>query len=69
MFDSQDPKAAYLVLINSEGQYSLWPKIKPVPAGWEHTGPEGDKEICLKYIDEMWTDMRPISLQQRMKGD
>lgn len=52
----------YSVLVNAEGQYSLWPARKPVPLGWEPVGFSGDKESCISYVDEHWTDMRPRSL-------
>jgi MbtH protein len=31
----EDPDAEYLVLINDEGQHSLWPVFADVPDGWE----------------------------------
>ena len=57
----------YLVLINHEEQYSLWPSYKPIPAGWEVVGGERTKEECLAYVDEVWTDMRPLSLRKQME--
>lgn len=57
----------FIVLINDEEQYSLWPEWKAVPAGWRSVGPRGSKEECLKYVDEVWTDMRPASLRRRME--
>jgi MbtH protein len=53
----------YIVLVNHEEQYSLWLKETPIPNGWSPTGTEGDKGECLKYVDEVWTDMRPLSLR------
>lgn len=55
----------YGVVVNREGQYSIWPINKIVPNGWSTTGKQGSKETCLAYIDEVWTDMRPHSLQAR----
>ena len=60
--------AIYLVLMNDEGQYSLWPKKKSIPDGWRFVGKEGPKEECSKYVDENWVDMRPISLRKTMDG-
>lgn len=57
----------YLVLINHEEQYSLWPNYKSIPEGWKVVKKESTKEECLAYIDEFWTDMRPLSLRNRMK--
>jgi MbtH protein len=57
----------YLVLINHEEQYSLWPSYKPIPAGWKAIGEERTKNECLAYVDEVWTDMRPLSLRKQME--
>ena len=54
-----DETATFRVLVNDEGQYSLWPDVIPAPEGWTSTGPTGAREVCLKWIDETWTDMRP----------
>lgn len=56
----------YLVLVNHEEQYSLWPSYKPIPAGWRAVDKERTKEECLAYIEEVWTDMRPLSLRKQM---
>jgi len=65
MFDDED-STVYLVLVNDEEQYSLWPKYKSVPKGWRATGQEGPKADCCRYVDEVWTDMRPLSLRRKM---
>jgi MbtH protein len=64
-FDDED--GDYLVLINDEGQYSLWRPFKEVPAGWKAVGPGGARAECLAYIEEHWTDMRPNSLIAQME--
>lgn len=51
------------VVLNDEEQYSIWPAERPVPAGWRTAGHRGDKASCLAFIDEVWTDMRPLSLR------
>lgn len=53
----------YEVVINLEGQYSIWPTNKIVPNGWSAVGKQGAKEDCLAFISEVWTDMRPLSLR------
>lgn len=65
----EDEDGEYLVLVNGEGQYSLWPSFRDVPAGWEAVGPRGKRKECLDYIEEHWTDMRPKSLIEQMSGD
>ncbi len=63
----QQNNTIYLVVINLEEQYSIWPKWKTeIPLGWKTVGKEGSKEECLAYIEEVWTDMRPLSLRQAM---
>jgi MbtH protein len=47
-------------------QYSGWPAYREIPLGWRAVGKEGIKRECLQYIDEVWTDMRPLSLRKRM---
>ncbi|MCE4069260.1 MULTISPECIES: MbtH family protein [Pseudomonas] len=65
-FDRED--AVYKVLVNGEEQYSLWPDYKEVPAGWREAGKQGSKADCLAYVEANWTDMRPLSLRQKMDG-
>ena len=54
------------VVISLEDQYSVWPASKDIPLGWRDGGKEGEKEECLSYIKEVWTDMRPRSLLELM---
>ncbi|MFE0106750.1 MbtH family protein [Streptomyces sp. NPDC059009] len=60
----EDNGAVYYVLINDEGQYSLWPAFAEVPAGWTTLHGAAPRQECLDYIGEHWTDMRPTSLVQ-----
>lgn len=64
-----DEKTDFNVVINHEEQYSIWPTYKEIPAGWRAEGKSGKKAECLAYIDEVWTDMRPLSLRQALNGD
>jgi MbtH protein len=57
----------FRVVVNQEEQYSIWPADKPLPNGWSPTGTEGSKQSCLEYIREVWTDMRPASVRQRLE--
>lgn len=58
----ENTSADYLVLMNEESQYSLWPSFVAVPAGWTSVY-QGKRPSCLDYINGNWTDMRPASLQ------
>ncbi|EFL21156.1 MULTISPECIES: MbtH family protein [Streptomyces] len=64
-----DDNARFQVLRNDEDQYSLWPADLDVPDGWQTVGKEGTKDECSAYVDEVWTDMRPRSLRERMAAD
>ncbi|CAE6737906.1 MbtH family protein [Paraburkholderia nemoris] len=64
-----DENTTFNVVINHEEQYSIWPDYKDVPAGWRLAGKQGKKEECLAWIDQVWTDMRPLSLRQAMDAD
>jgi MbtH protein len=64
----EDPDGTYLVLMNDESQYSLWPTFIDVPVGWRVVHPQDTRQACLDYIDEHWTDMRPQSLIDAMNS-
>jgi len=59
-FENSD--GGYLVLVNDEGQHSLWPLFAPVPDGWKTVFGEAGRQECLDHIETSWTDMRPASL-------
>jgi MbtH protein len=61
-----DDNADYRVLVNHEGQYSIWPVERENPFGWSDGGKSGSKAECLAYIKEVWTDMRPLTLRKSM---
>ncbi|MFI2410887.1 MbtH family protein [Streptomyces sp. NPDC018947] len=62
----EDENGSYLVLVNAEGQHSLWPSFAEVPAGWERVFGEDARQACLDYVERNWTDMRPKSLVEAM---
>jgi MbtH protein len=59
-FENAD--GAYTVLVNDEGQHSLWPDFADVPAGWTAVHGPATRQECLEYVEANWTDMRPKSL-------
>jgi MbtH protein len=67
MFD--DKEREFRAVVNDEEQYSIWPSDRDLPVGWRAVGPVGSRADCLAYIDESWTDMRPLSLRQAMAAD
>jgi MbtH protein len=66
MFEDDD-KTIYRVVINHEEQYSIWPADRENPPGWRDAGKSGTKAVCLAHIDQVWTDMRPLSLRRAME--
>jgi MbtH protein len=56
----------YKVVVNAEEMYSIWPAERENPPGWQDAGRQGPKAECLAYIQEVWTDMRPLSLRKKM---
>lgn len=63
----ENDAGVYHVLINDEGQHSLWPTFIAVPAGWSIVKEASSRAECLQYVEENWTDMRPNSLKEFMK--
>ncbi|MCX4524116.1 MULTISPECIES: MbtH family protein [unclassified Streptomyces] len=61
----EDPQGSFLVLVNEEGQHSLWPSFAEVPAGWRTVFGADTREACLAHVEANWTDLRPKSLIAR----
>ncbi len=66
--DREDTRV-YTVVVNHEEQYSIWFADREIPLGWTEAGVQGSKAECLAHIEEVWTDMRPLSLRQKMDGN
>lgn len=64
-----DEEAIFNVVVNHEEQYSIWPEQREIPLGWKAVGKTGKKAECLAYIEEVWTDMRPLSLRKKMEEE
>ena len=65
MSQADDDTTVYKVVVNHEEQYSIWPADRETPVGWRDAGKSGTRQACLDYIQEVWTDMRPLSLRNR----
>ncbi len=63
----QEDTATYQVVMNHEEQYSIWPADRENAPGWTNAGKSGSRAECLDYIKNVWTDMRPLSLRQKME--
>ncbi len=65
MKQSED-NTIYKVVVNYEEQYSIWPADRENAPGWSDAGFTGTREACLNYINEVWVDMRPLSLRKML---
>lgn len=65
MTNVDDPdRTRYVVVVNHEEQYSIWPQGREIPLGWRAAGFEGAKSECLAHIAQVWTDLRPLSVRR-----
>ncbi|MEM8676655.1 MAG: MbtH family NRPS accessory protein [Cyanobacteria bacterium P01_G01_bin.67] len=64
--NNKEDNKTYKVVINHEEQYSIWLDYQEIPPGWKDIGKRGLKQECLDYIKEVWKDLRPLSLRQKM---
>lgn len=62
------PEPRFTVVVNDEGQYSIWTQGRTLPVGWYDAGFAGTREECLAHVDQVWTDLRPRSLQVALGG-
>ncbi|GGO96014.1 MbtH family protein [Wenjunlia tyrosinilytica] len=60
---SEQSGTPYKVVLNDEKQYSIWLADRPNPPGWRDAGVSGPREDCLSWIEQNWTDMRPLSIR------
>jgi MbtH protein len=66
--DEPEDLTVYDVVLNVEEQYSIWPAHREPPLGWRRAGKRGLKSECLAHIEDVWTDMRPLSLRRQMEA-
>ncbi len=65
---TDEERIQYRVVVNHVEQYSIWFADREIPAGWRAVGVKGTKRECLDYIEEVWTDMRPLSLRKQLEA-
>ena len=66
MNEEKEDTTIYKAVVNHEEQYSIWPIDRANPLGWNDAGKTGTKAECLAFIKDVWIDMRPLSLRQKM---
>jgi len=64
MGDEDDPMHPYTVVVNNEGQYTIWPAWREMPRGWVSAGFEGTQRACLERVKQLWTESGNKSAQQ-----
>jgi MbtH protein len=63
-FNDSESNRTYVVVVNEEEQYSIWPAARDIPGGWKAAPKTGTRDECLAYIKQVWTDMRPLSVRE-----
>lgn len=66
-WDEKEDNRSYVVVMNDEEQYSIWLADLRIPEGWRIAGGTGLKSDCLAEIEQVWVDMRPLSLRKMME--
>jgi MbtH protein len=56
--------SSFVVVVNEEDQYSIWPDGLALPMGWREAGMRGARAECLAFIRDVWTDIRPLSVRR-----
>lgn len=47
----------FLVLVSPTGQYSIWPGVLQVPAGWQVVHGVASRQSCADYVDALRADL------------
>jgi MbtH protein len=66
MADEREDTTPYKVVVNHEEQYAFWPADRENAPGWKDAGKQGTLEECRAFVNQVWTDMRPKSLREKM---
>ena len=43
----------FLVLVSPTGQYSIWPAVLQVPAGWQVVHGIASRQSCVDYVEAL----------------
>ena len=63
----EDENGVYHVLVNDEGQHSLWPSFREVPQGWTIVHKSDSRAACLDYHQQELDRHAAKSLIERME--
>lgn len=59
----------YKVVVNLQGQYSIWPLQRNNPPGWKTVDKSGTEEECMAFIEFTWTHMEPLKVKLESELD
>jgi MbtH protein len=69
MSDENYSAGQFVVVMNDEEQWSIWPAHRAIPAGWIRAGMVGSRGECLEYIEVRWNDIRPRSVRKAIREE
>lgn len=49
-YSPDEDKRVFAVVMNPQGQYSIWPLNIKLPLGWSNVGKTGPRDACLDHI-------------------
>ena len=67
MHEKNEDNRTHKVVVNHEEQYSIWLADRENVLGWNDREKERMKQVCLDYMGEVWTDVRPLSVRRYME--
>jgi MbtH protein len=47
----EDKNGVFVVVVDTEGQYSLWPDFIDAPEGWTRVFGPALRDACLDYVE------------------
>jgi MbtH protein len=50
-----------LVLVNPTGQYSIWPAVLQVPAGWQVVHGVASQQSCVDFVTANRADLPSVA--------
>ena len=62
---STEDRTVFRVVEKQEEPFSIWPVDLETALGGFGAGVSGTNAECLAHVDDVWTDIRPLSLRRR----
>ncbi|ABV13685.1 TPA: MbtH family protein [Citrobacter koseri] len=54
-----NPQGQFYILQNPQRQFSLWPQLCSLPAGWQVVCEPQSQALCQQWLDAHWTTLTP----------